>query len=381
MSDLPDAALLADLDTILRAVCNYLGISTGGVPIDPLRSWTEIFRRLDVVEADGQQDSAELQDLRQRTEDQSRLIQSLQTKVAQLELASTPATVHALQDDLDALRRDLDRLQSSWHVAPKQESTPPVQDATDPAINVLDSRASSSFKPSFKEKYTPNEGSINSFLYVYESAMEDATDRQKVKHLPSCLSRLAQEIMVPHLMTCQTWVAVKEALILEFGSSQALSSQKQAFMAIQLKQGEAASSFAERFYREAQVLVTCGKLTMDDAITAAVSSVSAHPHLQLYLKGIKRSFTSIREIKEALLDIPPNLLSSSPAHPKPASASRPRVATVSSTTNTSGNTAASSDTSGDKSTQYPCDYCGGQRHNSKKCFKRRAEAAEKALSA
>ena len=211
--------------------------------------------------------------------------------------------------------------------------------------------------------------------------MEDATDRQKVKHLPSCLSRLAQEIMVPHLMTCQTWIAVKEALILEFGSSQALSSQKQAFMAIQLKQGEAASSFAERFYWEAQVLVTCGKLTMDDAITAAVSSVLAHPHLQLYLKGIKRSFTSIREIKEALLDIPPNLLSSAPANPKPASASRPRVATVSSTANTSGTTTTSTDAPGDKSTQYPCDYCGGQRHNSKKCFKRRAKAAEKALSA
>ena len=110
MSDLPDSALLANLDTTLCAVCNYLGISTGGVPINPLRSWTEIFRRLDVVEADGQQDSAELQDLRQRTEEQSRVIQALQTKVSQLELASTPATVHALQDDLDALRRDLDRL-------------------------------------------------------------------------------------------------------------------------------------------------------------------------------------------------------------------------------------------------------------------------------
>jgi hypothetical protein len=214
--------------------------------------------------------------------------------------------------------------------------------------------------------------------------MEEATDRQKVKHLPSCLSRLAQEIMVPHLMSCQTWTAVKEALIREFGSAQALSSQKQAFMAIQLKQGEAASAFAERFYREAQVLVTCGKLNIDDAITAAVSSVSGHPHLQLYLQGIKRSFTSIREIKEALLDIPPGLLSSTSASKSThASTSRPRVAAV--TTNTAGSS-GSSGSSGlsadkDKMSQYPCDYCGGQRHSSKKCYKRRAEEAEKALSA
>jgi hypothetical protein len=179
-------------------------------------------------------------------------------------------------------------------------------------------------------------------------------------------------------MTCQTWAAAREALILEFGSSQALSSQKQAFMAIQLKSGESAASFAERFYREAQVLVTCGKLSMDDAITAAVSSVASHPHLQLYLKGIKRSFTSIREIKEALLDIPPNLLSSSASSSKSSTAttSRPRVAAVTTTPGSS----TTSDSSKEKE-EYPCGYCGGLRHSTKKCYKRRAEEAEKALSA
>lgn len=48
---------------------------------------------------------------------------------------------------------------------------------------------------------------------------------------------------------------------------------------------------------------------MDNAIPTEVSLVAAYPHLQLYLKGIKRFFASIREIKEALLDIPPNILS------------------------------------------------------------------------
>ena len=68
--------------------------------------------------------------------------------------------------------------------------------------------------------------------------MEEATDQQKIKHIPSCLSRLAQEIMVPHLMVSSTWEQVRSAIIWEFGSDQTLSNQKQSFMAIHLKQGK-----------------------------------------------------------------------------------------------------------------------------------------------
>lgn len=75
--------------------------------------------------------------------------------------------------------------------------------------------------------------------------MEDASDLQKIKHLPFCLSRLAQETMVPHLMTFQTCDSIKKALILEFESSQALISQNNAFMVNQLKSGEIALAFAE----------------------------------------------------------------------------------------------------------------------------------------
>lgn len=52
------------------------------------------------MEADGQQDSAELQDLRICTEEQAQEIKSLQNKVAKLELALTTATINALQEDL-----------------------------------------------------------------------------------------------------------------------------------------------------------------------------------------------------------------------------------------------------------------------------------------
>ena len=181
--------------------------------------------------------------------------------------------------------------------------------------------------------------------------------------------------MVPHLMACNTWTTVKEALISEFGSAQTLSNQKQAFMSIQIRAGETAPAFAERFYREAQVLVTCGRLTLDDAVTAAVSAVAAHPHLQLYLKGVRRSLTSIREIKEAFLDIPPNLLSSSSASRPPSAPRHPRVSTL--------NSEASPDStpaSGANNNKYPCAYCGGRRHSVDKCFRKRAEDAEKALS-
>lgn len=78
-------------------------------------------------------------------------------------------------------------------------------------------------------------------------------------------------------------------------------------MAIHLKWGENPSRFADRLYQKAQVLLTCGKISLDDAITAFVSAVSGYDHLQIYLKGKKRSFHSILDIKEAIQDIPPNL--------------------------------------------------------------------------
>ena len=361
-------------------ICAYLGISASGVPDDASISLSELYRHISTLEADGQQDAAEIETLLEISTRQAATIAALQTKVDQLELsanASPAVDISALQDDLDALRRDLDRFRAGPPRPPPATSSHSSQ--PDPSINVVSSASTApptgAFKPTFKEKYTPNEGSITSFLYVYESAMEEATDRQKVKHLPSCLSRIAQEIMVPHLMACNTWATVKEALISEFGSAQTLSNQKQAFMSIQIRAGESAPAFAERFYREAQVLVTCGRLNLDDAVTAAVSAVAAHPHLQLYLKGVRRSLTSIREIKEAFLDIPPNLLSPSSTSRPSLAPRHPRVSAL--------NPESSSDAtppSGSNNNKYPCSYCGGRRHSVDKCFRKRAEDAEKALS-
>lgn len=47
---------------------------------------------------------------------------------------------------------------------------------------------------------------------------------------------------------------------------------------------------------------------MDDAFLDAVSFFMAYQHLKLYLKGIMRTLTSICDVKEACLDIPPNLI-------------------------------------------------------------------------
>lgn len=371
----PDVAhRVNELERCLLQIRLYLGVDDSGIPTDASRSLDELFRLIAAFEADSLQDAAEVEALRETTERQSIAIAALQTKVEQLELAShtqSSIALAALQDDINAIRRDLDRHRSE--PPRRRASTPQPTDEEDPSIHVVNHPATGgTFKPTFKEKYIPNEGSITSFLYVYESAMEEASDRQRVKHLPSCLSRIAQEIMVPHLMTCTTWLAVKQALISEFGSAQTLSNQKQAFMSIQIRAGETASSFAERFYREAQVLVTCGKLDLDDAVTAAISSVASHPHLQLYLKGVKRTLTSIREIKEAFLDIPPNLLATTSS--KPAYTSRPpRIAAL----NTEG---ASSTSTGPNGNKFPCAYCGGKRHSVDKCLRKRAEDAEKALS-
>ena len=168
-------------------------------------------------------------------------------------------------------------------------------------------------------------------------------------------------------MVSSTWEQVRSALIREFGSDQTLSNQKQSFMAIHLKRGENPSEFADRFYREAQVLSTCGKISLDDAITAAVSAVSGYAHLQLYLKGIKRSFRSILNIKEALQDIPPNLGHlHTPTPAGPSHVPRPRIAAI--------------DAPKKGNPSEGCTYCKGKRHTADICFKRRAEEAEKALS-
>lgn len=74
------------------------------------------------LEANRQQDFAELHILRTCTESQVREIQALHTKVAQLKLASNPATVSALQDDLDTLQRDLDHIQTTRPAHASQEN-------------------------------------------------------------------------------------------------------------------------------------------------------------------------------------------------------------------------------------------------------------------
>lgn len=116
----------------------------------------------------------------------------------QLELESLvqpSVKLAALQDDMDDLRRDLDRLRSGPSRAPTTGPSPPEH--PDLFINVVLASANAgpaeSFKPTFNKKYTPNEGIITSLLYVYKNAMEEARYRQKVKHIPSCLSRIAQD--------------------------------------------------------------------------------------------------------------------------------------------------------------------------------------------
>lgn len=160
----------------------------------------------------------------------------------------------SLQEEIGIARQEISPLSrpanssSTYPSVPEPREETPYVHAVNLTIPVV---PSGSFKPSFKDKYTPGKGSIDSFLYVFGSSMEEATDCQKLKHIPSCLSRLAQEIMVPHLMISSTWEQVQSALVQEFGIDQTQSNQKQSFRVIHLKQGENPSKFADRFYCKA----------------------------------------------------------------------------------------------------------------------------------
>lgn len=86
----PDLSRLNGIDLIARANCVYLRKSTTGVPLDPIRLWPVMILLLDDVNSDEQQKSAELYTC---NESQASEIQVLQNDIAQLKLASTPATV------------------------------------------------------------------------------------------------------------------------------------------------------------------------------------------------------------------------------------------------------------------------------------------------
>lgn len=151
-------------------------------------------------------------------------IPALQTRVDQLELSfSAPPSINitAIQDNLEALRRDLDRLQAGPPCAPTTGT--PRSEQPHLSINVVSGSASTgpvgSFKPNFKEKYNTNEGSITYLLYVYESAIKEATYRLKVEHLASFLILSPKRLWYP-FMSCHTWITGKEALISEFGGAQ-----------------------------------------------------------------------------------------------------------------------------------------------------------------
>ncbi|KAI0219503.1 hypothetical protein L0F63_007511, partial [Massospora cicadina] len=116
------------------------------------------------------------------------------------------------------------------------------------------------------DRYTQGEGSIASFLHVYEAAMDGATDKHKVQYILLRLSRKAQELNITHLDPQHTCPDVKKALLAEFGSKQSLYREKQAFMRLAMYGGETLVSFAERFYLTAQNLATSNLLTLDDTI-------------------------------------------------------------------------------------------------------------------
>lgn len=120
-----------------------------------LNSLSEILWRIDVVKADGQQDSAELPHLRTNTKEQPREIQFILNKVTKFKEASTPATFNDIQDDLNALFRELDLLRASRPPPLGQESTPQVNELINHKIYFLGSKSSFSFKSSFKEISPP----------------------------------------------------------------------------------------------------------------------------------------------------------------------------------------------------------------------------------
>ena len=112
MHDNPNLARrVSELERCLHQVCLYLGITKSGIPVDATRSLDELFRLVAAFKANSLQDAAEIESLREKTNQQAAAISALQTKVEQLKLASltqSSVALAALQDDINAICRDLD---------------------------------------------------------------------------------------------------------------------------------------------------------------------------------------------------------------------------------------------------------------------------------
>ena len=116
--------------------------------------------------------------------------------------------------------------------------------------------------------------------------MYGADEAMKNSAIFNCLDAETQTIIMPRLPERGwTFANVSKALMEEFGSEEALNNRKMDFVEGGIKKGETMQEFADRFYLEAQTLISLKAASFIDVKSALLNAVRPNKSLSLALKS------------------------------------------------------------------------------------------------
>ncbi|KAJ9065932.1 hypothetical protein DSO57_1014552 [Entomophthora muscae] len=116
--------------------------------------------------------------------------------------------------------------------------------------------------------------------------MYGADEAMKNSAIFKCLDSETQTFIMPRLPERGwTFVNVSKALMDEFGSKEALNNQKMDFVEGGIRKGETMQEFADRFYLEAQILISLKAGSFIDVKSALLNAVQPKNNISLALKS------------------------------------------------------------------------------------------------
>ncbi|KAJ9050326.1 hypothetical protein DSO57_1015351 [Entomophthora muscae] len=181
----------------------------------------------------------------------------------------------------------------------------------------------------------------------------------------NCLDSETQNIIIPRLPErVWTFANISKALMDEFGIKEALNNQKMNFVKGGIRKGEIMQEFADRFYLEAQTLISLKADSFIDVKSALLNAVQPNKSLSLALKSGIYGEHNVSDLIHHLLTFKDDFEVPMPSGPralqenrnKPSFSDKPK-------------TGESSTTQGTASTNsnHTCYKCGKLRHMSREC--------------
>ncbi|KAJ9085961.1 hypothetical protein DSO57_1009011 [Entomophthora muscae] len=146
----------------------------------------------------------------------------------------------------------------------------------------------SSVIPNFKPVNLPKfdrKSNVTMFLWLYENTMYGADEAMKNSAIFNCLN-IKSHTAIMQLLPERGWifVNVSRALMEEFGSEEDLYNCKMDFVEGGIKKGETIQEFADKFYLEAQNLISLKAASFIDVKSDLLNTVQPNKNLSLALK-------------------------------------------------------------------------------------------------